>query len=334
MDSRYCSIPESKTNNSFATRTFLPAGTSSVNGQLRNEKVDFYTFSGLTPGDLFTAEVTSPSFDPLLGQLDDSGNVITINDNQSDNSVLSVVTGTIPVSRNLNFAVSGSGDINLAGEHFESGSYTLSLDEFALPKSFINSTLINGSFETGDFSGWSTLGSTKVETAAFGSGPTEGTFQSLLSTEGTAFDNSVIEQFLELDAGSLNNISKENATTGSAIQQSLIAKAGDVLTFNWDFLSNEALPPVTFSDFAFVSIHSQSDASVNSLSELADATASLTISPTQFFGETGFHTFSYTIPTSGTYTLGLGITNVGDTTLNSGLLIDNVTLHSPPSPVL
>ncbi|WP_424102805.1 hypothetical protein [Moorena producens] len=43
--------------------------------------------------------------------------------------------------------------------------------------------IVNGSFETGDFTEWSTIGDTSIETAAFGSGPTDGDFQALLSTD-------------------------------------------------------------------------------------------------------------------------------------------------------
>ena len=42
--------------------------------------------------------------------------------------------------------------------------------------------LTNGGFETGNFFGWSTVGNARIETAAFGTGPTEGVFQALLST--------------------------------------------------------------------------------------------------------------------------------------------------------
>lgn len=54
----------------------------------------------------------------------------------------------------------------------------------------------------------------------------------------------------------------------------------------------------------------------------------ITTSQTPFFEETGLHSFSYTIPKTGTYTLGVGVSDAGDTTRTSGLLIDNVKLTS------
>ncbi|MBC1222983.1 hypothetical protein GNF10_15400 [Nostoc sp. UCD121] len=326
-------VSESETNNSFATTKLLPSGVNSVDGQLENESVDFYTFSNFDAGNLFTVEVNSQSFDPLIGRLNDFGKIIEINDDQSDNNVLPILTGEIPASGNLNLALSGLRDINLTGNHFESGSYTLSLKTFVLPSSPNNTTLVNGGFETGNFTGWSTLGSTSIETATFGSDPTDATSQALLSTGGATFDDSITEKFLGLEAGSLNNLSKGQVTKGSTIQQIFTAKAGDILSLDYNFMSNEVLPPITFSDFSFVSISSSSDSSINSLLELADVSdATSTTSLTEFFEETGFQTFSFKLPTTGTYTLGIGIINVGDIAFDSGLLIDNVKVTSVPEP--
>lgn len=140
--------------------------------------------------------------------LDDSGNIQAINDNKSDNSVLSLLTGKVPASGSLNFAVSGLRDINLIGDHLESGSYRLSLNTFNLPKPSTNPTILNGGFETGNFSGWTTLGETSIETKTFGSNPTEGNYQAFLSTGNKTFSGSIIEEFLGLEAGSLDNLGK------------------------------------------------------------------------------------------------------------------------------
>jgi hypothetical protein len=159
-----------------------------------------------------------------------------------------------------------------------------------------------------------------------------------LSTGGATFAGSIIEEFLGLEAGSLNKLGTSLdpltnapfpvppgiATQGSAIRQIFMAKAGNILTFNWNFLTNEELFP-NLNDFSFVSI--------GFLSPLDDSIPPPpVISSTQFFRETGFQPFSFTIPTTGTYTLGIGVTDWRDTTIDSALLVDNVNLTSVPEP--
>jgi hypothetical protein len=353
---------ESENNNSFATRQFLPSGTSTVEGELSPGKVDYYTFPSLDAGKLFDARVNSNTVDPVLGLVDGSGKPQLINDDRSDFSVLSQLTGTVPTSGSLTFGVSGLRDLNLAGEHFESGPYTLSLNTFALPKPSTNATLVNGNFESGNLTGWTTLGENSIETSAFRSSPTQGTYQALLSTEGASFADPILEEFLGLEAGSIDSlvplppirqdtptiVPPQQPGQSSAIQQTFTAKAGDILSFDWNFLTNEFPNPLRSSlpDFSFVSISSPSN-SINCLAELAYVfagtppgqtcantipTIDLRTSTTQFFQETGFQTFSYTIPTTGTYTLGIGVTNKFDNFNDSGLLIDNVRLTSVPDP--
>ena len=182
----------------------------------------------------------------------------------------------------------------------------------------IASAITNGGFETGNFTGWSTIGVTSIETAAYGTGPTEGSYQALVTdnNEGSVSD-STIETFLELAAGTLDGLIANDATVGSAIKQTITASAGDMLTFDWNFLTDEVEEYVP--DFAFVSI-------VSGTSEiLADAVSSTFVSSnTPFLDETGFSTFSYMFPSSGTFTLGFGVMHVEDEDVDSALLIDKI----------
>ncbi|NEQ87958.1 MAG: PEP-CTERM sorting domain-containing protein [Moorea sp. SIO2I5] len=193
--------------------------------------------------------------------------------------------------------------------------------------------IVNGSFETGDFTEWATIGNTSIETAAFGSGPTDGDFQALLTTDFGSVPVSDLETFLGLTAGSLATIPNlpnvGTPTEGSAIQQTFTAHAGDVLSFDWNFLTNEStssFTPEVFNDFSFVSIAKMVDG-------LADTNSPLFItSLTRFFQETGFQSFSYTFETSGSFSLGIGVFDEDDTAFSSGLLIDNIELTSVPEP--
>ncbi len=60
----------------------------------------------------------------------------------------------------------------------------------------------------------------------------------------------------------------------------------------------------------------------------ADTSSSFKTSLTPFSDETGFKTLSIEIPVTGTYTLGLGVVNVGDPIYDSAFAIDNVKLTS------
>ena len=182
--------------------------------------------------------------------------------------------------------------------------------------------IVNGSFETGDFSGFNTIGNTSIETAAFGSSPTEKDFQALLTTGENSVSDAAIESFLGLSSGSLDALSTTTpsggtVTEGSALSQSFTAQAGDILAFDFNFLTNEATP-TSFNDLAFVSIAG--------LDVLADTNATFVNSLTPFFEETGFGTFSFTLPTAGTFTLGVGVVDEGDTLVSSGLLVDNISV--------
>ena len=184
-------------------------------------------------------------------------------------------------------------------------------------------SIINGGFETGNFNGWSTIGDTSIETSAFGSGPTEGNFEALLTNGSISIPDSAIESFLGLTSGTLDSLSTNNVTEGSAIKQTFTAQAGDIVSFDWNFLTFE-FTPTFFNDFAFVSL--------SSTEVLADTFSPFASSLSSFSEETGFNTFSFEIPASGNYTLGLGVMDVEDTIIDSGLLVDNVSVETTPEP--
>ncbi|MDZ8108807.1 MAG: hypothetical protein RM338_24730 [Nostoc sp. DedQUE12a] len=208
--------------------------------------------------------------------------------------------------------------------------------------------ILNGGFEN-NFDNWQTLGDYRIETSAFGSSTVEGNSQAFLSTaynEVVGLDGNgqeiqggnaapatyitgVAEDSLEGFLGAsqfLGNDFLAAAIEGSAIKQTFTAKAGQSLSFSWNFLTNESVgdnAKPDFNDFAFATVSSGNQ---NLFFKLADTTTQFlaTGSNTSFFEETGVNRFSYNLPTDGEYTLGIGVVDVGESTVISGLLVDNV----------
>lgn len=188
--------------------------------------------------------------------------------------------------------------------------------------------VINAGFETGDFTGWTTIGVTSIETAAFGSGPTEGTYDALMTTDVGSVSTGEIESFIGMQSGMLALISGAFPTEGSAIKQSFLAQGGQVLSFDWNFLTNEYNPDSEFNDFAFYALL-YTDI-------LADTySSSFVVSPTVFFEEeTGFGIKHILLPGTGLYTLAFGVMDSGDTSVDSGLLVDHVDVPEPSTLLL
>lgn len=177
--------------------------------------------------------------------------------------------------------------------------------------------VLNGSFETNDFTNWETIGQTTVEDSSFGTVPADGNYQAVLETlqDDTNVSSDDLETFLGLTSGSLTS---NGAIEGSAIKQIITVNSGDILNFSWNFLTDQE-PDPDYNDFAFFTLSS-------TVNQLADTNSPTNFSFSWLFKETGYQ--SYTIQQAGTYTLGFGIVDVGDSTVNSALLVDNIRLTS------
>ncbi|MEM8948991.1 MAG: PEP-CTERM sorting domain-containing protein [Pseudomonadota bacterium] len=176
--------------------------------------------------------------------------------------------------------------------------------------------VINQGFETGDFTGWTTIGAASVVDASFGSGPAEGTFQALLSTGDGAVDVATLEAFLGVTAGTLAALSGEDVLEGSAIQQTVTVAAGETLSFDFNFLTDEIPAFDDVNDFSFAIVNS-------GFNILADTLDPLIPSPTIFVDETSFQTFLEGPFVFGdTFTLAFGVVDVDDTVVDSALLVD------------
>ena len=117
-----------------------------------------------------------------------------------------------------------------------------------------------------------------------------------------------------------------DATEGSAIKTTVTVKTGDVLSFNWNFLTNDSsFNPEGVGDYAFLQVN-------DTLVTLGDTNSSLGLSSTNFNQETGSQNFSYTFSADGEYSLGLGIVDVIDTINSSALVVDNIQVKTVPEP--
>jgi hypothetical protein len=199
------------------------------------------------------------------------------------------------------------------------------------------SAIVNGSFESG-FTGWTTGGVTSIETAAFGVIPPDPINQALGTTEdGSLPTNTVggLEDVLGIPLGVFDDPNDPffgAATQGSAIQQTFTAQTGDTLTLDWNFLTNDTLS----NDYAFLILANVNDLGTlefSDLTQLSRANTALGSSGTSFSEETGYLTFSASIPSDGDYLIAVGVVDVGDVLGDSGVLVDNVSITSDSASV-
>lgn len=221
------------------------------------------------------------------------------------------------------FAQSGTYTLGLGlmDANSTSGDSALLVDNFQVitPKP---ETTSNWSFETGDFTDWSSIGNATVQTSNIGAVPTDGLYQALISNGTDTVSASELETFVGLAPGALDNLGNGYVAEGSAIQTDAIqVKAGDILTFDWNFLTNESADSEVYNDFGFMAI------STGLTTELADTFDELVSFGNSYFDlATGYGSFVYEFIQDATITLSLGVAGVGDTTVSSALLVDNLAL--------
>lgn len=122
-------------------------------------------------------------------------------------------------------------------------------------------------------------------------------------------------------------------TEGSAFKLSLgPLNVGDVITFNYNFLTNDVAPPDGHNDFAFYSLSLIGGNTPVIADELSPAKFATTGAGNPFVSETHFQTVTINITVAGTYTLGLGVADGTTFDTSSALLIDNISVIAVPEP--
>ncbi len=204
--------------------------------------------------------------------------------------------------------------------------------------------LVEG-FESGTFSGSeATTGDTGIRTSYFTINPTEGTHQMLLTTinntsdagfsnqsGNNAVNNATLASFFGV-SGSLIRDGAAVSVEGSGFSINLgTLTAGSTISLNYDFLTDE-FGAGHHNDFAFFTLTGTSGVTV-----IADTNSGLlhptNASNTVFGLETGYQPLTININTTGSYVLGLGVSDATTTDNPSGLLVDNIQVTSPvPEP--
>jgi len=112
---------------------------------------------------------------------------------------------------------------------------------------------------------------------------------------------------------------------GSAIKQSFSGDVGNVLLFQWNYLTSDKDFAPGCCDFSFVVLD-------GSISLLGYFGSPLPPSSTSFFlYETGYQLFATTLATSGIHTVAFGVVQTYDDIIDSGILIDSVRVIPEPS---
>jgi hypothetical protein len=188
----------------------------------------------------------------------------------------------------------------------------------------------NGGWEFGSNLGWSTIGSTPVKTAAFGITPTQGVHMGHIETTGNFTAGApAVAAALGLTGPAIAGLGQGSPINGSAIYRTFLISAGQTLSFNWNFVSDELTETPTFNDFAFMTINSGTP---SLLASRNTSTWNFVSPPPGFDAQTNWAGYSQTFAVGGSYTFGFAALNVGDAGHNSALLLDNFQLSPVPEP--
>ena len=196
-------------------------------------------------------------------------------------------------------------------------------------------TVVSSDFESGSLDGWNSIGDVSMFTGDPAVAPIDGNYSAhMMNGPGSVSDTS-IESFLGLSSGALDSFSSGLASgtdvnQGSAMSYTYSGNAGDVVTFDFIYLTDESLNNPNYNDFAF--------ASINGLLLVADTytvgTNYIADNTSAYWGwaSTGVLSFEYTIGSTGTIDIGLGVLQVTDPTVNTVLLVDNFEITAVPVP--
>ncbi len=192
----------------------------------------------------------------------------------------------------------------------------------------------NIGFESGDTSNWSGngLSAVGVQTVTAGTNTWTispyGNYMGKLDISSGSF--SAMTSGLGLTAGSVTSLQTSpvtNPTTSAWVTKNVTLVAGTPLTLAWQYVSTDYEP---YNDGSITTLVKVGDPSVTgsinntkSLYSLAGFTVTGTGDySTGSYGSTGWQTATYSVTTSGDYTIGFGVFNLDDTSVSPVLFVD------------
>jgi hypothetical protein len=193
-------------------------------------------------------------------------------------------------------------------------------------------------FETLTLDATNSIGDASIRTPNYFSIlPTEGTHELLLTTISTVAAHDPGPNQSGTNAASVTSLATFFGITAANIRDGTVTgqegsgfklslgplNVGDVITFNYDFLTNDFFPG-GHNDFAFATLTAGNVLVV--ADELAPAQTSTSDGSNPFALETGYLTYQITITTAATYTLGIGVVDGTTFDTTSALLVDNISV--------
>jgi autotransporter-associated beta strand protein len=208
---------------------------------------------------------------------------------------------------------------------------------FAASLSVARAQLTNGSFETGDFTGWVTGGNdvTVGQSQVYNSGGINWTIGPAASNMAVLQPNGALDYNATMAALNLSSDSKAyfdsvfpDPTNFAYIYQSFHLDAGETLTMGWNYLATDYSPYNDASFATFVNLDSPSSlGKINGgLAQINVLGATVTGGNynTGDYGSSGWQTATFEALVAGTYQLGAVVFNLSDTAYSPYLFIDAV----------
>lgn len=202
--------------------------------------------------------------------------------------------------------------------------------------------VVNGGFESNGSPepiSWSVIGNTSTQDSNYYT-PVQGVQQAVLSNGQASINGSANGSTTNISgAGGLNSffgiVFGSPVKSGSGIKQTFTANAGDILKFSYDFVTTDP----NNADQGFYTLQGPSGPTVlnNFANALQSGLTTVVIGDGLIYDDfnpgkqTLYQNVQFTLATTGTYTLGFGITNVNDQTGVSGLLLDAISVTPLPS---